>query len=64
MPLVDAKCTNCGATLKVDNTNEAAIRLFLIRMFSFERFGMQDGAHLVARPAFSAVTLLLRCVVL
>lgn len=25
MPLVDAKCTNCGATLKVDNTNEAAI---------------------------------------
>ena len=39
-------------------------RLFPIRMFSFERFGVQDGSCLVARPAFSAVTLLLRCVVL
>lgn len=25
MPLVDAKCTNCGAPLKVDNSKEAAI---------------------------------------
>lgn len=25
MPLVDAKCTNCGAPLKVDNTKDAAI---------------------------------------
>lgn len=25
MPLVDAKCTNCGATLKVDNVKDAAI---------------------------------------
>ena len=39
-------------------------RLFPIRMFSFERFGVQDGSYPVARPAFSAVTLLLRCVVL
>lgn len=25
MPLVDAKCTNCGAPLKLDNTKDAAI---------------------------------------
>ena len=25
MPLVDAKCTNCGAPLKVDNSKEAAV---------------------------------------
>ena len=25
MALVEAKCTNCGAKLEVDNTNEAAI---------------------------------------
>ena len=25
MPLVNAKCTNCGANLQVDNTKDAAI---------------------------------------
>ena len=25
MPLVQAKCTNCGANLEVDNTKEAAV---------------------------------------
>ena len=25
MPLVDAKCTNCGAPLKIDNSKDAAI---------------------------------------
>ena len=25
MPLVEAKCTNCGAVLKVDSSKEAAI---------------------------------------
>lgn len=25
MPLVNAKCTNCGANLNVDNTKDAAI---------------------------------------
>ena len=25
MPLVPAKCTNCGASLQIDNTQQAAI---------------------------------------
>lgn len=25
MPLVNAKCTNCGANLQIDNTQDAAI---------------------------------------
>lgn len=37
MPLVEAKCTNCGANLKVDNTKDAAICEFCGTPFVVEK---------------------------
>lgn len=37
MPLVNAKCTNCGANLKVDNTKDAAICEFCGTPYIVER---------------------------
>ena len=37
MPLVAAKCTNCGASLTVDNSKEAAICEFCGTSFIVEK---------------------------
>ena len=37
MPLVNAKCTNCGANLEVDNAQDAAICKFCGSAFVVEK---------------------------
>lgn len=37
MPLVDAKCTNCGAPLRIDNTKDAAICQYCDSAFIVEK---------------------------
>ena len=43
MPLVDAKCTNCGANLKIDDTNDAAICEYCGSAFVVEKVGEENG---------------------
>lgn len=46
MPLVNAKCTNCGAPLQVDNTHDAAVCQYCGSAFIVEKAIQNYNYHI------------------